>query len=71
VEVLAAYSHSAQAADLRLCRTVTLTSPVYPPKPSPKRPGSLRDRLDKRDIADLITTHREGATAAPSPLPTA
>jgi len=29
-----------------------------------KRPGSLRDRLDERDNADLITTHREGATAA-------
>jgi hypothetical protein len=30
VEVLAVYSHSAQAADLRLCHTVALTSPVCP-----------------------------------------
>jgi hypothetical protein len=26
--------------------------------------GSLRDRLDERDIADLITTYRQGTTAA-------
>ena len=31
---------------------------------SVKRPWSLRDRLDERDIADLITAYREGATAA-------
>ena len=30
VELLASYSHSAQAADLRLCRTVALSSPVCP-----------------------------------------
>ena len=29
-----------------------------------KRPWSLRDRLDERDIAELITAYREGATAA-------
>jgi hypothetical protein len=34
------------------------------PTPSAKRPGSLRDRLDERDIADLITAYRKGATAA-------
>jgi hypothetical protein len=28
VELLAAYSHSAQAADLRLCHTVALTGTV-------------------------------------------
>jgi hypothetical protein len=64
VEVLAAYSHSAQAADLRLCHTVALTSPVCAPKPSAKRPESPRDHLDERDIADLITAYRDGATAA-------
>src|SRR4051794_16620336 len=64
VEVLAAYSHSAQATDLQLCRTAALTSPVRAPKPSAKRPWSLRDRLDERDIADLITAYRDGATAA-------
>jgi hypothetical protein len=30
VELLVAYSHSAQAADLQLCYTVALTSPVHP-----------------------------------------
>jgi hypothetical protein len=29
-----------------------------------KASTSLRDRLPKRDIADLITAHGEGATAA-------
>ena len=43
---------------------MALTSPVRAPRPSAKRPWSLRDRLDERDIADLITTYREGATAA-------
>jgi hypothetical protein len=36
VEVLAAYSHSAQAADLRLCYTMALINPVRAPKPSTK-----------------------------------
>jgi hypothetical protein len=38
---------------------------VRAPRPSAKRPGSLRNRLDECDIADLITAYREGATAAP------
>jgi 2,4-dienoyl-CoA reductase-like NADH-dependent reductase (Old Yellow Enzyme family) len=63
VEVLAAYSHSPQAVDLRLCHTVALTGPVRP-RPSAKRPRSLRERLEERDIADLITAYREGTTAA-------
>jgi hypothetical protein len=29
-----------------------------------KRPWSLRDRLDERNITELITAYREGATAA-------
>ena len=64
MEVLATYSHSAQAADLRLCHTVALTNPVGTPGPRAKRPCSLRDRLDERDIAELITAYRDGATAA-------
>lgn len=28
------------------------------------RPWSLRERLDERDIAELITAYRNGATAA-------
>jgi hypothetical protein len=64
VEVLAAYSHSAQAAERQLYHTVALASPVCAPRPNAKRPWSLRDRLDERDIADLITAYRDGATAA-------
>lgn len=30
MELLASYSHSTQAADLRLCYTMALTSPVCP-----------------------------------------
>ena len=49
MEVLTLYSHSTQAADLRLCHTLALTSPVRAPETEPKRPCSLRDRLDERD----------------------
>jgi hypothetical protein len=28
-----------------------------------KRPGSLRDHLNERDLADLITAYRQGTTA--------
>jgi transposase len=62
MEVLAAYSHLRKAADLLLCHTVALTNPAYL-KPSAKRPGSLRDRLDERDIAGLITAYRAAAPA--------
>ncbi|MDQ3765681.1 MAG: hypothetical protein M3460_31035 [Actinomycetota bacterium] len=34
------------------------------PRDRAKRPYNLRDRLDERDIANLITAHRDGATAA-------
>jgi hypothetical protein len=40
-------------------------------RPSAKRPWSLRDRINERDITDLITAYQEGDTAASSPLPTA
>lgn len=63
VEVLASYSHSTQAADLLLCHTVALTS-VCAPSPSTQRPWSLRNRLNERDITDLITAYRQGTTAA-------
>jgi hypothetical protein len=52
-----------QAADLLLCRNMALTNPVCTPKPSTQRPWSLRERLDERDIAELITAYRDGATA--------
>lgn len=64
VELLTAYSHSTQAADLPFCHTMALTSPVQAARPSTKCPWSLRERLDERDIAELITAYRDGATAA-------
>jgi len=64
VEVLAAYSHSAQASDLRRCRTGAHQPCVAPTPSAKKRPGNLRERVDERDIAELITAYREGATAA-------
>jgi 2,4-dienoyl-CoA reductase-like NADH-dependent reductase (Old Yellow Enzyme family) len=64
VEILTAYSHTTHAADLRLCPTVVLTSPVRAARPSAKIPWSLRDRLGEREIAELITAYRHGTTAA-------
>jgi hypothetical protein len=64
VEILNAYSHSVQAADLVLCYTAALASPMRPPKASTKPPWSLRERLDEREIAELITAYRNGATIA-------
>jgi len=64
VELLTAYSHSVQAADLWLCHTMALASPVRTPRPSAKPPWSLPERLDERDITELITAYYNGATAA-------
>jgi 2,4-dienoyl-CoA reductase-like NADH-dependent reductase (Old Yellow Enzyme family) len=64
VELLTAYSHSAQAADLRLCHTAALAGPVRAARASAKRPWSLRERLDEREIAKLNTAYRNGATIA-------
>jgi hypothetical protein len=43
---------------------VALTSPVRAARPSAKRPWSLRERLDERETAELITAYRNGTTAA-------
>jgi 2,4-dienoyl-CoA reductase-like NADH-dependent reductase (Old Yellow Enzyme family) len=43
---------------------MALTSPVRAPRPSGQRPWSLHERLNARDIAELITAYRNGATAA-------
>jgi hypothetical protein len=64
VELLAAYSHTAQAADLQLCHIMALSSPVRAARPSTRRPWSLRERIDEREIAELITAYRNGTTAA-------
>jgi hypothetical protein len=41
-----------------------LSPALCAPIPSTRGPWSLRDRLDERDIADLITAYHESATAA-------
>ncbi|MDQ3765646.1 MAG: hypothetical protein M3460_30810, partial [Actinomycetota bacterium] len=64
MEVLAAYSRSTQAADLRLCHTMALAGPERTARPRAMRPWSLRERLDERELAELITGYRNGATAA-------
>ena len=64
VEILTAYSHSSQAADLQLCHTIALASPARTARPDAMRPWSLHERFDERDIADLIAAYRNGATAA-------
>jgi hypothetical protein len=64
VELLTAYSHTVQAADQQLCHTMAVTSPVRAARPSTKRPWSLRECLDEREIAELITAYRDGTTAA-------
>ncbi len=43
---------------------MTLTSPLRAARPNTQRPWSLRERLDEREIAKLITAYRNGATAA-------
>jgi hypothetical protein len=43
---------------------MALTSPVRVLKSSAKPPWSLHERLDERDIAELITASRDGVTAA-------
>jgi predicted RNase H-like nuclease len=43
---------------------MAFTSPARTPRPTATRPWSLRDRLTERDITELITAYRDGATAA-------
>jgi hypothetical protein len=64
VELLTAYSHSAQATDLQLRHTVALAGPERTVRPRAKLPWSLRERLDERELAELITAYRNGVTAA-------
>jgi hypothetical protein len=47
---------------------------VYPapaPRPSAKQPWSVRERLDDRYIAELITAYRDVATATSLAAPMA
>ncbi|MGL5827479.1 MAG: hypothetical protein ACRCYU_22140 [Nocardioides sp.] len=64
MEVLAAYSNSPHTADLQRCTSLRALPGVPHARPAPKRPWSLRDRLDQHTRADLIDAYRTGATAA-------
>lgn len=44
--------------------TPALAGSVRAARPSGNRPWTLRERLDERDIAELIIAYRKGATAA-------
>ena len=43
---------------------MAFVSPVRAARLSAKRPWSLRERLDEREITEVITAYRDGATAA-------
>jgi hypothetical protein len=43
--------------------TPRFTNPLRASRPSAKRPGSLHDRLDERDITDLIPAYRDASIA--------
>ncbi|MGL5827932.1 MAG: hypothetical protein ACRCYU_24465, partial [Nocardioides sp.] len=64
VEVLAAYSHTLQPADLQGCIDRRALCDVPYARPAPRRPWSLRDRLDQHSRATLVAAYRTGATAA-------
>jgi hypothetical protein len=64
VEVLTAYSHTAQPVDLQRCGNTRRSDLVSVAQSASTRPWSLRDRLDDRTRADLIAAYRAGTTAA-------
>jgi hypothetical protein len=64
VEVLVAYSHTTQLADLQRCADAPRSSVVPAGTSAAKRPWSVRDRIDERTRADLIAAYRAGTTAA-------
>jgi hypothetical protein len=64
VEVLAAYSHSAQLADLRFCINTALFVIVPAATPAPGRPWACETELDDRALAYLMDAYRAGDTAA-------
>jgi len=63
VEVLAAYSHSTQAADLHLClQDAASRRPKR--RPVTKQAWSLSNRLNEAQRLAIVDAYRSGATAA-------
>jgi hypothetical protein len=63
VEVLAAYSHTAQAADLHICVLVATRNRRSETKLITTTPWSLRERLSDDVIQAMACAYRAGATA--------
>src|SRR5688500_15695263 len=64
VEVLVAHSHSAQAADLHLCRQETFLKKRPRRRPATRRAWSLTERLDEAQVLTIVENYLSGATAA-------
>jgi DNA-directed RNA polymerase specialized sigma24 family protein len=64
VEVLVAYSHSAQATDLHLCLQDPSASRRPKRRPVTKQAWSLYDRLSEAQRLAIVDAYRSGATAA-------
>jgi hypothetical protein len=63
-EVLAAYSHSAQASELRLCLHDTSVGRRPRRRPVKKQAWSLSDRLSEGQRLAIVDAYRSGMTAA-------
>jgi hypothetical protein len=63
VELLAAYSHTAQAADLHICVLVATGNRRSETKLITTTPWSLRERLSDDVIQAMACAYRAGATA--------
>jgi hypothetical protein len=59
VELLAAYSHSAQAAGLRLCHTAARTSPVCAPETEREAPVAQQRRTKNPESPTPCATSRD------------
>jgi DNA-directed RNA polymerase specialized sigma24 family protein len=64
VEVLAAYSHSAQAPDLHLCLHKASASRRQKRQPVTKQAWSLSDRLTEAQRLAIVDAYLAGTTAA-------
>jgi len=64
VEVLAAYSHSAQASELRLCVQDAFVKQQPKRRPVARQAWSLADRLSEAQILTIVHAYLSGATAA-------
>jgi len=64
VEVLTAYSHSAQATDLHLCPQDSSASRRSIRRPVTKQTWSLSDRLSDAERLAIVDAYLAGATAA-------